>query len=154
MLIAATYILLFSPVYPALPPGRQHSDPRCLGADVPNTKAPGHCHTPTPGTKEPGRRPTCNISHEGYEGLEVQLRQRRLRANGNADHDTPQDGNEYYHKTPVPVVPPTCQHPLCTLCALVPPLYLCTLCPFVLMHNPCPLYLFVDLPLQKLTLPA
>ena len=60
----------------------------------------------------------------------VRTRQRRLTATvcqpwhvdrGHVDHGTPQDG----YKTPVPVVPPTCQHPLCTSCALVPPPKLC-----------------------------
>ena len=54
----------------------------------------------------------------------------------NADHGNSQGGKEYHHKTPVPVVPQTCQHPLCTLCALVPPPNLWTLCPLVLTPKP------------------
>ena len=44
----------------------------------------------------------------------------------------PKAGTDYHHKTPVPVVPPTSQHLLCTSCALIPhlnPFPLCALVP-------------------------
>ena len=65
---------------------------------------------------------------------------------GNVNIDTSQDGTKYRRKTPVPVVPPPCQHPLCTMCAPVP---LTNVRPLVLTHNQCPSYLNIDLPLHS-----
>ena len=103
------------------------------------------------------------LTHDSVEGSVFKPRQRwqttwrcwpRQVDSGNANHTTPHDGTEYHQKTPVPVVPPSCQHPLWTLRALVPSPNLCTLCPLVITHNPYPFYLFIDLQLQKSTLPV